>query len=272
MKVSAGASLTQCLPPSSHHILFPLHPFPSGALPAVPRRSRALGQSLPAGWQQHLPNRSKSHCKNYKSKPQPRELCYEKYPTFNNTLMLDTPRVSYSSSGDMTSNPLRYQMLWGSTQVPSPQNYSVFPNSRGFSLPGPTAEKFPYYLQQNITCKMLWVYSLLTSCCVKYEIFLLWEAQRPRHCLTGTKGISWEGGISLEVPVLCPGGGNVSKPLSQAGSWNDSIRPPVPWHSCPCGGLDINHPSSLKSEVSFLQSMWGLYDSRNASLIRAFTY
>lgn len=54
-----------------------------------------------------------------------------------------------------TSNPLRYQMLWSSTQVPSPQNYSVFPNSRGFSLPGPTAEKFPYYFQQNITCKIL---------------------------------------------------------------------------------------------------------------------
>lgn len=58
--------------------------------------------------------------------------------------------------------------------------------------------------------------------------FLLWEAQRTKHCLIGIKDVSWEGGISLELPVLYPGEGNVSKPPSQSGSINDSIKPPVP--------------------------------------------
>lgn len=59
------------------------------------------------------------------------------------------------------------------------------------------------------------------------HLFHLREAQRKKHCLIGIKGASWEGGISLELPVY-PGGGNVSKPLSQAGSRDDSIGPSVP--------------------------------------------
>lgn len=188
--------------------------------------------------------------------------------------MLDTLWVSYSNSGDMTSNPVRCQVLWSSTQVSYPQNYSVLHNSRGFSLPGPTVGKFPYYLQQN-TCRTQNAASLFATNPLLYEVwdlntFFIYGKNKAvldwhKRSFLGRRNFPWASSVPRRRKC------EQALESGRIPRWQHRTFSAT-GHSCPCGGLGISHSSSLKSEVSLIQSMWGLYDLGNASLILAFTY
>lgn len=143
--------------------------------------------------------------------------------------MLSALQVCRTSTGDMNRDPVRCQH---STKVSAPQNFSVFANSRGFSLSGPTEEKYLYSLQYY-TCHQQNATSLFAINRLFYEVWDLntgssTGSTKSKALLEWQKGIVHEAGISLELLALYPGGRNGSKPLSQPGWQNDSIGPPVP--------------------------------------------